>query len=385
MRVNEFKQIQKSSTSQISYYLKETWVNKIKDIIKSNFAEDASQSQQFGKPWYSLTETSKETYQMGKLKKFLTQTKFIMQDTLLYMTEASVKRFVNAIMDFVPLNVEIVNSNTVINTFYTEEQIKAMGAAKDKISLFSIDLQLGEDGLPAYSTEPADVVMTILTIFQNGIRSLQEINQVEQKLLPHLFKSNVKMYLKAVGLPEFRPEDPDPNDASQLPDEETWLFDEYDKLRECIIKVIEPLKDYKKTYDKYDAEYKIDPAEFMEQYEDPENWPDVETLKASIIFHQKEEKRLNEEIPEEKTISIFTVHTKVIRDNLAAKHHKIADAQIELISKIAKQEAIKLLGDFEKFNEHVERLPADIEQLSEIKDFMNGLPNELDKQQVKIN
>ena len=40
MKVNEFNQIQKSSTSQISYYLKETWVNKIKEIIKTNFAED---------------------------------------------------------------------------------------------------------------------------------------------------------------------------------------------------------------------------------------------------------------------------------------------------------------------------------------------------------
>jgi dynein heavy chain len=73
------------------------------------------------------------------------------------------------------------------------------------------------------------------------------------------------------------------------------------------------------------------------------------------------------------------VHTKVIRDNLAAKHSKIALDQIELISKIAKQESIKLLEDFDKFNEHVERLPSDIEQLSEIKDFMNSLPNELDK------
>jgi len=44
MQVNEFRQIQKSSTSQISYYLKETWVNKIKDIIKQNFSEDSIQS-----------------------------------------------------------------------------------------------------------------------------------------------------------------------------------------------------------------------------------------------------------------------------------------------------------------------------------------------------
>jgi hypothetical protein len=44
MRVSEFNQIQKSSTSQIAYYLRETWVNKVKDIVKTNFAEDPIQT-----------------------------------------------------------------------------------------------------------------------------------------------------------------------------------------------------------------------------------------------------------------------------------------------------------------------------------------------------
>jgi dynein heavy chain len=121
MRVNEFKQIQKSSTSQISYYLKETWVNKIKDIIKTNFAEDPVQTQQFGRPWYSLNETSKEAYENGKLKKFLAQTKFVMQDTLQFMTKESVCKFVASICDFVPIGVEVKDSFNVVNTFYTEE------------------------------------------------------------------------------------------------------------------------------------------------------------------------------------------------------------------------------------------------------------------------
>jgi len=37
MKVDEFKQIQKSNISQLSYYLRETWVNKLKEIIKQNF------------------------------------------------------------------------------------------------------------------------------------------------------------------------------------------------------------------------------------------------------------------------------------------------------------------------------------------------------------
>lgn len=178
-------------------------------------------------------------------------------------------------------------------------------------------MTIGDDGRPKYSTSAKEVVISILTIFDNGIKSLQEINQVEQKLLSHLFKTNAKMFLKATTRPEYRPEDPNPDDKRELPDENTWVFDEYNKLRDCITQIISPLDDYKETYMKYEQEYKFDPVKEMAQYDDPENWPDVETLKSSIIFHQEEEKRLQAEIPEEIICSVFKISTKVIRDMLA--------------------------------------------------------------------
>lgn len=98
-----------------------------------------------------------------------------------------------------------------------------------------------------------------MTIFENGIKSLQEINQVEQKLLPHLFKSNAKMFLKAVVKPDYRPHDPNPDDQRELPDENTWVFDEYDKLRTVITNIIEPLDQYILTYNRFEDEYKFDP------------------------------------------------------------------------------------------------------------------------------
>jgi hypothetical protein len=94
-------------------------------------------------------------------------------------------------------------------------------------------------------------VQSILTIFDSGIKSLQEINQVEQKLMPHLFKTNAKMHLKATVRPEFRPEEPDQDDLTQIPDENTWVFDEFSKLRDCIANIIEPLDQYIVTYNKY--------------------------------------------------------------------------------------------------------------------------------------
>jgi hypothetical protein len=103
-----------------------------------------------------------------------------------------------------------------------------------------------------------------------------------------------------------------------------------------------------------------------------------------IKGHLEHEKRLNAEIPEEKTISIFTVHTKVIRDNLAAKYNKIAMDMIKMVAVQAKQQSIALLKEFDVFNEKVNRIPDGIENLSETKDFMAALPAELEKKQADI-
>ena len=47
---------------------------------------------------------------------------------------------------------------------------------KDPLPLFSIDLMLSEDNHPMYSTSPNDVVITLMMIFDNGLKALQEIS-----------------------------------------------------------------------------------------------------------------------------------------------------------------------------------------------------------------
>lgn len=65
MVLEEFKHIQESSTSQILYHLKGSWISELTKIIKNNF-------QGVGKGWFNMKETNKITYDFGKLKRFLT-------------------------------------------------------------------------------------------------------------------------------------------------------------------------------------------------------------------------------------------------------------------------------------------------------------------------
>lgn len=57
---------------------------------------------------------------------------------------------------------------------------------------------------------------------------------------------------------------------------------------------------------------------------------------------------------------------------------------IELIAKIAKATSDHILEDFEKSNLKVESVPKNIVEMSALKDYMDALPRELEKNQKVI-
>ena len=110
-RVDEFKQLQASRIAQVSHLAGEQgWVGKLASIIKKEFDG-------VGKGWFNIHEASKETYEFGKLKKFLTLVNFMMQDAVLTLCKESVKEFVHFMLAFCPLDTKIVTTNEVHNSF----------------------------------------------------------------------------------------------------------------------------------------------------------------------------------------------------------------------------------------------------------------------------
>lgn len=139
-------------------------------------------------------------------------------------------------------------------------------------------------------------------------------------MLPHLFKTNIKMFLKATVRPDLKPDVPDPSDKKAILDENSWVYDAYFKLRERLEDAIKPLDDYIHTYSRYDKEYKLDPAAIIKKLDDDDNPPEIDFLRKDVIFHQEEAERLKSEIPDYIIVSIFKVSCKEIRSMLAAKH-----------------------------------------------------------------
>lgn len=188
-----------------------------------------------------------------------------------------------------------------------------------------------------------------MKIYDQGLLALQEIPLLEQKLMPHLFKSNQKMFLKVPVKPLEQPMPPNKEDKKVLPDENTWVYDEFARLRGKVTEAILPLREYLQTFNQYQKEYDLDPdaeiAKLRDQAE--EGGLDTKELQGLVIQHLNDAKRLKEDIPESTVVSMFRVNARVLRDIVASKHTKIANEIIEIIAKIAKQSAEATMKAFE--------------------------------------
>lgn len=106
---------------------------------------------------------------------------------------------------------------------------------------------------------------------------------------------------------------PDPKNPKSLPDENTWIYEAYVKLRSKINESLEPLTQYLQTFDKFKAEYKLDVEKYIKTMDDDENPPEAEALRKDVMFHRKEAERLAKEIPEQIVVSMFSVKCDSIR------------------------------------------------------------------------
>lgn len=154
---------------------------------------------------------------------------------------------------------------------------------KDPEPLFVLDLILKPNQLiPQYSTEPKEIVQKIMEVFDEGVKILQNIPQLEPILLKHLFKTHGKKMLKAPVIPNAKPKPIDPNNKRSLPDENTWLWEAFETIRASLEQAIEPLFGYLKTFEKFEKENKLNPDRFVKSLDEGEQPITPEALRQDI-------------------------------------------------------------------------------------------------------
>ncbi|KAJ9531690.1 hypothetical protein QJQ45_021840, partial [Haematococcus lacustris] len=163
LRLDEFEQGQSQNTDQVGNYLKDTWSVALKNAIKSSFKD-------VGKGWYNLHEANMETYEFSKLKKFLTLTRFVMEDTLRFLLEESLTKYVAFITAACSTKVRVVS------TCLVESDSPAAGSGPPRVSaprkppLLLLELQVSKDGSRLHYSAPLAAIITKATaVFDHAV------------------------------------------------------------------------------------------------------------------------------------------------------------------------------------------------------------------------
>jgi dynein heavy chain len=112
VRLEDFEQSQTQASDQANGYLKESWVVTLKNAITNTFKDS-------GKGWFNVQKTNHEIHDFSKLKKFLNMTKFTMEDSLRFLVEDSLLKYVVFLEKSLCPVVEVRHTNVTIYSIYT--------------------------------------------------------------------------------------------------------------------------------------------------------------------------------------------------------------------------------------------------------------------------
>ncbi|XP_070580015.1 dynein axonemal heavy chain 1-like isoform X2 [Ptychodera flava] len=349
LRLEEFEQTQSQASSQVQLFLKDSWISTLRAAIRTSLRD-------VGKGWFNLHETNWEVYQISKLKKFMEMVKFSMQDSLRYLVQDSLVNFTQMILDA---------SHMVLNT---EEEMEWAGDVLSstyrpkKNPLFLVDLVLDKEG-SHYSTNLNSFETILIGLFDNAINKTQTVPQLEKYVLEDIFWADTPL-LESVG--EHEP-----------PVEELR-----ETIRNAIKKSLNPMKAYARAYEKHLELMNLDINQYTKDYDAQEHT--AADVKKEIETHLAEKEKLENSIPSSIVIGPFHVNTENVRQGLSKKRKALANALLELLAKKLRKQADDACEEFKYISRRLFEKPNCIEDLSEMKQWMEGIPDKLKEHQEII-
>ena len=384
MRIEEFRQRQEASTNQTLSQLKTTWIDGLKSIILDNFSK-------LNDGWFSLNNPAhiKDTYEHGKLKRFLTTVRIEMQDVLRILIRRSYESYCQTITHYIPGSVEIKSTNEVLNNFPGNDQDSEN--KKTPTALFLIDLIKGSRDEFMYTVQkPRFFVEQLLHIFDRTLEELAKIPDLEPRIMIDVLGPVMRrdIYLRVPQKPKEKPvKPPDWEKPRRLIDENKWVWDLYENLKLSLERAVEPLLEYLKIYEPFKAILQIDPDNYVKQIqaeEDAGNPRPVEAIKDEIRQVEKKIEDLKKEIPEEIHVSCFLISCRELLSLLINKYEHLKKNLTEAIAKRARLETMRIWNKIIDIKEKVKEVPKDIESLTNLKRFIQDVPGELEKIQLEI-
>ncbi|KAM6256563.1 LOW QUALITY PROTEIN: dynein axonemal heavy chain 1 [Porphyrio hochstetteri] len=347
--LEEFEQIQTQSFSQVQAFLKDTWINALKAAVKSNLRDG-------DKGVYSLEQSHWDVYQASKLQKLMKRLRFVLQDSVHYLVQNSLTGFTQLLLDachgILDCSEDMEWGDDLISSPYRPQSNP----------LFVTELVLGSSGV-GFSPAVESFEESLLSLLNEGILVTHTVPQLEKYVLENIPITGTPL-LDSVGLHE-----PEVEELREV-------------LRLAIRKARIPLRAYAKRYEKFLELNNNDIQYFLRDYE--EQCPPAQEVKSIVNTHLSEKENLANALPGSIVIGPFHISVEGVKQKLSEKHKALATSLLDILAKNLHLRVQKICAEYDAVSCKMHEKPKSIEELAELREWMQGVPAQLAAQEELI-
>ena len=352
MEVSEFQKLQTEQTKTTAMALKRAWC----DGVRNGISEPLNA---FGDEHpMSLSITNRQVYEGGKLRRLLSCVNYVMEETLRVLTEESLRKFADFFHIATAYRVEVRGTKDVSVSY----QHPYNPAIVERPPLFTLELCV-VDGVFGYSTDADQFEAEPVVLFNQAIRYLHDVPQVESSVLRKMFLGKQK-YLKSV-----------------LEDSPVATVFR-DQMKADLSRACKPLRDYVRQFDEFLEFLNLDVSEFMRAYE--ENEYSLADDRVQIDRKLAEKKRILDEIPQFINLGMFSIKLESISKSLIQKYDMLVHMIMALIAQKASFKCKAVISKFKDIHNRLIVKPTVIEEIAELEDYMKEVPKESEEIKVWI-
>ncbi|KAM9362199.1 LOW QUALITY PROTEIN: dynein axonemal heavy chain 1 [Symphorus nematophorus] len=342
LRLDEFEVMQSQIHTQISLFLRETWVVTLSNCIRSNLGT-------IGKGWYNINESSWEMYKIAKLYRLMLMVRFNMQDSLRFLVQDSLVSLAQLVLDachnVLACPQDLVWGSNLLTSPYKPK----------RKPLFVVDLVLDQTGVH-YSTPLETFESSIINLFDKGIVATYNVPQLDKFVMQKLFISG-NLVLESVTLWE------------------PQVTELREKIRNALQQTAIPLRAYAAEYEEHLELHNSEIETLLESHTQAEQTS--QELKKEVEQHLKDKERLENSLPSSIVIGPFIVRVEPVRQALSNKREALAKAVLNhLVVKLRKQ-VDEACEECNTVSRKLREKPNNIEELTEKREWMKQIPDQI--------
>ena len=440
--MDEFLTLQNRAMKTLARQACEDWPSAVTMTVKNGLIS-------VGKGHFDVDMTKSDMYKFSKLRKLLKRINYLMEDSLRVMTTKSLEDWTifvqnagdgrvvhgktpkNSKTYFSPVgssalverlaalnhsssvfkiviiqskNKTVLNPNEVasskkaieewlVDNQENIEKAQKNGTAVPDCPIVQIEPLMGH--VFEYDDSPKECVDTLISLFDNCLNYINDIEQVERTLMDKLFWSE-RPIIKTVSANETFVKDLRESivnvTAASIPAALEYLtkFDQYiDFLNEEIWRIVKALTNERQPEEdeedeKNAAAGKAPPAKDEEDDEDEDTF-DVKLANEAILDHMKLALEIEDQIPSQFVrLGMYQTNTAEIRNVLATKHRTIAQRIRSDINKKIINKSKVMDTMFQIIHRKLSKNPENVEMVAELHEFMEESKNSVKKEMVTL-